>query len=530
MKFGSDFRLAQYNTSSQAVPAAGQFNISALFTDSNPLVSSSSQTSGSGVASLLLGMADSGSLAAAASLALQNSYLGLFLQDSWRLNPKLTLTLGLRYDLEKPYTERHNQVAFGFNPTVPLALTVPGYNLQGGIQFAGANGLSRSEGYLDTNNFQPRFGFAYHVYPQTVVRGGYAFFYSPMADILSFLGSVPTFSPSTPYIGTNNGSATPATTISNPFPNGLVSPLGSSPGPLAQVGNSLEFLNPHRLAPYSQQWQLSIQQEFPSQMILELAYVGMLSLKELESYNLNDLPELMNLSTQNTQVPNPFYGVFASNSTLGASKTTPVKDLEVAFPQFTTLTEDGVNSGTSTYNALSMRVEKRLTHGLSVIGTYNWSKLMHNNLTSLVNETFFHNNLVNYRSISQFDQPQLVRISVMYTFPTLFAGSSGSERILHPILDGWEITNYYDWESGLPLSITGTNGRPIITENPQGQGPINKRLGNIVVNGVPQNPYFNTAAFQQLPSQYYDVTPQTPGGVSPTPPYLGTIRAPHLLL
>ncbi len=218
MKFGSDFRLAQYNTSSQAVPAAGQFNISALFTDSNPLVSSSSQTSGSGVTSLLVGMADSGSLAAAASLALQNSYLGLFLH-SWRLNPKLTVTLGLRYDLEKPYTERHNQVAFGFNPTVPLALTVPGYNLQGGIQFAGgANGLSRSEGYLDTNNFQPRFGFAYHVYPQTVVRGGYAFFYSPMADILSFLGSVPTFSRSTPYIGTNNGSVTPATTISNPFP------------------------------------------------------------------------------------------------------------------------------------------------------------------------------------------------------------------------------------------------------------------------------------------------------------------------
>ncbi len=94
----------------------------------------------------------------------------------------------------------------------------------------------------------------------------------------------------------------------------------------------------------------------------------MLSLKELESYNLNDLPELMNLSTQNTQVANPFYGVFASNSTLGASKTTASKNLEVAFPQFTTLTEDGVNSGTSTYNALSMRVEKRLTHGLSVFG------------------------------------------------------------------------------------------------------------------------------------------------------------------
>lgn len=77
----------------------------------------------------------------------------------------------------------------------------------------------------------------------------------------------------------------------------------------------------------------------------------------------------------------------------------------------------------------------------------------------------------------------------------------------------------------LPLSITGTNGRPIIVGNPRAKGPVNKRLGNIVVNGVPQNPYFNTAAFQQLPSQFYNVTPVTPGGVSPIPPYLGSIRA-----
>jgi hypothetical protein len=176
---------------------------------------------------------------------------------------------------------------------------------------------------------------------------------------------------------------------------------------------------------------------------------------------------------------------------------------------------------------MSTRVEKRLTHGVSVIGTYTWSKLMHNNVTSLVNKSYYHNSLVNYRSISQFDQPQLVRITVTSAFPSVFTGSGTPERVLHRVLDGWELTNFFDWESGLPLSITGTNGRPIIVGNPRGQGPVNKRLGNIVVNGVPQNPYFNTAAFQQLPSQFYNVTPLTPGGVSPTPPYLGSIRAPN---
>jgi hypothetical protein len=157
-----------------------------------------------------------------------------------------------------------------------------------------------------------------------------------------------------------------------------------------------------------------VQQEFPSRVIFELAYVGMLSLKELESFNLNDLPTPLNVATQNNQVANPFFGVFASNSSLGAAKTIPQKNLQVAFPQFTTLTEDGVNSGTSTYHAMSTRVEKRLTHSVSVIGTYTWSKLMHNKVTSLVNKSCYHNSLVNYRSISQFDQPQLVRITGFY--------------------------------------------------------------------------------------------------------------------
>ena len=266
IKWGLDYRLQQYNTASQAVAAAGQFTFNGAFTAATP-TTSAGVSSGSGVAELLLGLPETGSLAKAAPLALQNNYWGLFVQDTWKVNRKLTLTFGLRYDLETPYTERHNDVAFGFSNAqlgiagIPSSTIVPSFNpqLTGGLTFAGVNGNPRTEGNFDTNDFGPRFGFAYQLFPKTVIRGGYALFYSPMSDILSYLGNVSTFSPSTPFTGSTTSNALPAgvasgttvvtnatgggfnatglvtpssfTSISNPFPAGLVLRSGSFSGP-----------------------------------------------------------------------------------------------------------------------------------------------------------------------------------------------------------------------------------------------------------------------------------------------------------
>ncbi len=528
LKFGVDWRTYQYNTASQGVSAAGTFTVTQKFTASNPTSTSALQSSGSGVASLLLGLSDSGSLASTAPLALQNRYMGLYIQDNWRATPKFTLTLGLRYDLETPYTERHNQISFGFDPNAPVSLAIPGKTLAGGIQFAGVNGNPRRGGYIDANNVGPHIGFAYAAAPTTVFRGGYALFYSPLNELLTDQGSVPTFSSSTTYVGTTNSSATAATTISNPFPNGITKPVGTANGTLTQTGSSLSFLNSDRVVPYSQQWQFSVQQGLPKSADLQIAYVGMLSLKEFESFDLNELPLPLNISSQNNQVANPFYGQLPTNTTLGASSTIAQHYLQTAFPQFTSLTEDGVNSGTTTYNALQTRYQQRITNQLQVLATYTWSKLEHNNITSLVNKSYYHNALVNYHAISSLDQPQLLRLTMVYNMPVFFQGDGFTRGVLRTALSGWEISNFFNLESGLPLAITGSNGRPIIQGNPMAPGPIKHRLGNIKgSNGNPTNPYFNPAAFIQLPSQYYNVSPLTPGGVSPTPPYRGDIRAPY---
>jgi len=528
LKFGVDWRTYQYNTASQGVSSAGTFTVTQKFTASNPTSTSALQTSGSGVASLLLGLADSGSLSYTAPLALQNRYIGGYIQDNWRATANLTLTLGLRYDFETPYTERHNRISFGFDPNAPVDLLLPGRTLTGGIQFTGVNGNPRRGGDLDSNNLGPRVGFAYAAGPRSVFRGGYALFYSPFNELISSQGSVPTFSSSTSYVGSTNSSATPATTISDPFPNGITQPVGTANGTLTQTGSSLSFTNPHRRVPYSQQWQFSVQQGLPRGADLQVAYVGMLSLKEFESFDLNELPLPLDVASQNDQVSNPFYGQLPRNTTLGASPNIARHYLETAFPQFTSLTEDGVNSGTSTYNALQARYQQRLTSQLYILGTYTWSKLERNNTTSLVNKAYYHNATVNYHSISSLDQPHLLRLTMIYTVPRIFTGQGLARGLLRTALSGWEVSNYFDLESGLPLAITGSNGRPIIQGNPLSSGPISKRLGDIRgSNGNPANPYFNSSAFIQLPSQYYNVSPSTPGGVSPTPPYRGDIRAPY---
>jgi hypothetical protein len=513
LKFGTDYRILQYNTASQGTSAAGSFTFSSTFTQSDPYTASTSNTSGTAMASELLGVPASGSFGYTSPLSLQAQYAAGFVQDAWKVNSRLTLNFGIRYELETPYHERYNRVAWGFNPAPAFPIQVPGLNLHGGVEFAGVGGYSRTEGNLDTNNFGPRFGFAYQLFHNTVLRGGYGLFYSPQLDDTSDLGAFPTFSPTTPYVGSTDSGATPYTTLSNPFPNGLQAVVGSSLGLASQAGNSVTLLNPNRVSPYNQQWQFSVQQELPSNIVMEAAYVGSLSVKELESYNLNDLPDIyLPLGTaQNTAVPNPFYGLFPANSTLGSGTTISQKQLWLAYPQYSSITIDGLNTGVTTYNALQARVEKRMSHNLSVIGTFTFSKLMHNNMTSVVNTR-------QYRSISALDQPFLFRLAVVYALPVHFAGS-GYRHVLREVAGDWAVTSYLTMESGLPLSITQANGRPVVIGDPGESGPIDQRLGDKLVNGVPQNPYFNTHAFQALPTQYM---------ASPQVPYISQLRAPGL--
>jgi hypothetical protein len=508
LKFGADIRVLRRNSVSQGSSAPGTFNYDAGFTQSDPYTSSMSATSGSSMASLLLGVPSGGSLGYSSPASYGNHYYAFFVQDDWKVSKKLTLNIGLRYELETPYTERYNRAESGLDFGATLPVSVPGYNLKGGLLFAGVNGNPRTIAHYDTNNFGPRFGLAYQIGAKTVLRGGYGLFYSAISYNTTSRGSVGTFNAVTNYVSSQDGGATPYTTIENPFPNGLVQPIGSSIGLMAQVGNSLSFLNPNVVSPYNQQWQMSIQRELPFRMLVEVIYSGMLSVKELENFDLNELPDvyLAQGSAQNNSVPNPFYGVFPASSSLG-SRNVPIRRLWVVYPQFTSLTINGANTGRATYNAGILKVEKRFSRGLNFLFDYTKSRQMTSNITSLVN-------VRHYRAVGPYDQPNIFRFAAVWQLPTL----QGQNRVLRQAAGGWSTAGYFNYATGTPLSVSQANGRPYRIAKVAYSGSVENRLGDKRgANGMPLNPYFNINAFLPLPTQYM---------VTPEPPLLDELRSP----
>jgi len=517
LKFGVDYRLNRWNNRDPGSSAAGSFSFNSTFTQSNPFVRTAADTSGTSLASLLLGIPASGSLGYNSPLSVQNHYFAGFVQEEWRALPRLTLTLGLRWEFETPYTERYNRVTYGFDFDAPSPVKVPGLDLRGGVLFAGVDGNPRREGNLDTNNFGPRFGFALSLDRRTVIRGGYGLFYAAQAYQTSFVGAIATFNATTPYVGTIDNGATPYTTLANPFPNGLRQPEGNAKRLAARYGDSLTVYNQYRVNPYNQQWQLSIQRELPGLLLAEAAYMGMLSLKQLESFNLNEKPDryLALGAAENDRVPNPFYGLFDPTSSLGAGTTIPQGRLWPRYPQYTSLTLEGNNTGKAIYHSLQLRLDKRFSHGFTFLWSYAFSKLIDNNTTSIVNER-------HYRCVSEYDVRHVMRLGANYELPFGPGRAWGSSLrgVWGRLVEGWTLSAWVNGRSGYPLSISHANGRPIRLRNAAKSGPVRERLGDRVDPATKRvlNPYFDIDAFAPLPNQYT---------VPPEPPYFDELRSPR---
>jgi len=517
LRVGADVRLVNWNEISPDSQAAGYFTFRPTFTVSDPFVAATSRVSGTAMASLLMGIPDSGAISGPAPYALRSYYTAVYIQDDWKITRKLTLNLGLRWEVETPYTERFNQLSWGFDYDAPSPVKVPGMDLRGGLVFAGVDNVSRRQGKTDWNNFGPRFGFAYQVLPSTVVRGGYGIFYSSAVINLDTTVAIPpTFSTSIPYVGTVDRGVTPFTTLAAPFPQGVPRPRGNQDRLAARVGDSITFLAQDRVLPYSQQWQFSVQQALPAQTKVEVAFVRMLSLKGLQGFNLNEKPDryLELGAAENTRVPNPFYGILPANVPLGSSATIAQRQFWLAYPQFTSVSQQGTNAATTVYHSVFVNVEKRLTHGLTVLFNHTISKMIENNLTSLVNKRY-------YRCISDMDRPHVTNLAFVYDLPFGQGQPWLSGRGLWSrLLGGWSLSGRFYYSSGTPLSISDANGRPYRLRNAALSGPIRDRIGDRIdpVTREVLNPYFDTKAFASLPTQHM---------VPPEPPHFAELRAPH---
>ncbi|HZB26337.1 MAG TPA: TonB-dependent receptor, partial [Vicinamibacterales bacterium] len=368
LKGGFEGRMLRVNV--WEARSAGTFNFRTAETQ-GPNPTAASATAGYAFASFLLGTGAPNDVLIQnwKNVAANSFYWAFYAQDDWRVSSRLTLNLGLRYDIDVPRTERYNRMNY-FDPEArsPLADVVPGFSdLRGGVVFVGVDGRSRYQYHWDTNNIAPRLGLSYQVNDKTVVRGGYSHIFGPSNQ--GAQGTVGPFGFRTENLWvTSIDGITPLNTLRNPYPNGFQPSPGASQGLLTQAGANLQAPLQDTKSPWTIQFNVNVQRELPWATFVEVAYVGTrgfdLSTVGESGLSLNQLdPQYMSLgSALNQQVPNPFYRIV--NNGVLTQPTVSRAQLLRPYPQFTDVIPLYAAGAKSRYHPLQMTGRKRLSHGL----------------------------------------------------------------------------------------------------------------------------------------------------------------------
>ena len=525
LKFGGDARLRRINFF-DVNAAGGTYNFTRSLTGIDSTVTVSN--AGNGIAGLLLGAGGGGSTPVNGAASLQNFYVAGYAQDDLKVTSKLTLNLGLRYEVESPYTERYDRLA-SFDPLVPSpARNAQFPNITGGLVYAGAD--ERHVYDWDLNNWGPRLGFAYSVTPKTVVRGGGGVFFSPLEMSNNAVGFIPTpgFSASTPWQATTGGRFV-FRTLRDPYPQGLLQPVGSSQGASTFISQGLNLWDPDARTPYVMQWNLNVQRELPWGLLVDVAYAGNRGVKLTRGRELNALdPQYLALGNSLTLTQaNPF--------PLGAAAAATVtqRQLLLPFPQFTSVNLINNTAGNSVYHALQAKVDKRFSGGVNFLLAYTFGKLIsdvNNQLApigDLTNVTGVQNfyDLRAERAVSEMDRTHSLAFSYVVELPIgrdrrFFGNLRG---LAGKVLEGWQVNGVARYDSGVPLAfsaaITGGGNRPNWTgasAKLDSDRPRGEQILRWFDTGVQLNPALPCAApanFCQPPAFSFGNAPRTFSGL-----------------
>jgi len=529
IKFGGEQRLF-YNNFFQPPNPTGLFTFTDFVTsptpnsDCDPNSPPNTCTStGNPYASLLFGYADninaSTYLIVYPSVANRSAETGFYFQDDWKVNSKFTLNLGLRYQWSTPYSERHNRIEFS-DFTADTGVNLDLSSAQSALQPYGVN-FPSSEELLGTTLFPtssnrsvptyrkdvgPRLGFAYQLDSKTVVRGG-AGVYFGMSPATNFQYPGTAFRKFATMFFTNDNFATQSATLENPFPGGFTGPQNKEYGKLANWG----YVNNNDLGTTAArdaniyQWNLGIQRELPSQIVLGVDYSANRSthLPWSGTNNRDFIPSalLAQISAAvtptdsqcqtdscvsnflQTAVANPFSPMFNTPCTPSPSApcfnesdsnygqpTLPLGTLLDSYPQFAGDFEGlMLEEASSWYNAMQIRFQKRTTHNISFDGSYTVSKATddssagrNNWVGSLANGTVQQLDRLNLEhSISANDTPQRLAAAVIVDMPVGRKQWIGGNmnRGLDAVVGGWSIATMITEQSGQPMAIGMATGR-----------------------------------------------------------------------
>ena len=531
MKFGYDARRYYDNITvsagsnpanpgdGYAITAAGSFLNNQI--DAGGPAWGTSLNDANNMGSFLWGLDTWSQATAPTSRALAANYYGTFLQDDFKVSRKLSLNLGVRWEMQTPVSERHNNLLV-WNPLAPTPFNIDaGYNFNsallaagltqsqasqipipswaaegafapGAVQFVGTpQHPSRLATPYHPWNFAPRLGFAYEVVPSTVVRGSFGIFYLPIGNNLGNYGDSPGIAYSNKE--SNAGALQPQnwnygpglSTITSPWPtpswqsfvfahNTQVANLEA-----AQHGNGTGGVLTDSHMPHEMDWSLGVQRQLPHNWLVEATYAGNHSSDLLGLYFPSQFPKSLYTPANQALYENTFVASPTAGQVLPGQGPTadmqPLALLEFQFPYFGPVNVQNANIGTSNFNSGSLRVQKRLSEGFQMLLNYTYSKSLDNvggeNQTSdptqsgqgSLGKTFQSvDRINNVYGISPGDQTH--RLSVFYNYELPFgrgrrwmSSTEGVGHVTNTVLGGWEFSGVTGWQSGTPVSISPNN-------------------------------------------------------------------------
>lgn len=527
LKFGFNFDVQRINNIQES---PGDFNFSRALTscDSPPdggpcqAQASSSLVTGNSIASMLLGTG-SGSANLNMDPAMSLHTYGAYIQDQWRFNPRLTITIGLRYENQRPATERFNRlVYFDENAVNPISAAL-GYTVKGEFQYASGN--NRYAWYPDNTDWAPRLGVAYKVTDRLVARAGAGIFYAPASAMISFdnPGQFLGFSSTTNWIGTVNGEGyIPSNLVSNPFPNGIVQPPGSSQDGSIYVGEGASQIWPKGPHPtgYSMEWSFDLQYQVSSHSVFEIGYTGVRGRKLMygnPNIDADQLPtqDLALGNALNNTVANPFYGIITNPNSSLNGPTVSYYQLLRPFPEYTQLQwTRSLPGARAQFDALNVKYTHAFSNGLSLISTYQWSKALDNGSEDLLGWTIgnmwrdSYNTKLDY-GISTHDVPQSFATAFVYQLPYGRGKRWGNNApwLVGTVLGNWELSSTIRLASGLPLLPVQYSSNALSQYGFPGPA-LPDVIGNPQPSNQNANHWINAAAFIAPPPFTYGNEPQ----------------------
>ena len=462
------------------------------------------QAFGGAFALFALGLPTGGSYQVSTRFQYDNWYSGFFLQDDWKALHNLTISMGLRLEHETPVVEGHNNMVVGWNPGTVNAVTAPAaaayaanpnsnlpvssFSATGGVIYATPS--HRSAYSTAMAYISPRLGFAYSPdfsHGTLAIRGGFGIYDNPFNDY--YQGQQYGFSQATSMITSINNGLSPATNLSDPFPtanNPIQQPFGSSLGINTNLGSNIVFYAPVKVA-YAEKWDLDVQKQLGRTWLFEAGYLGVHQVHQSYSNDVSALPlQYLSRSPEfdpvvtaqlGASTTNPFYGIIPGpTSGLNNSKTISVASLLHPYPEYSGVTEQLIPGASSNFNAIMVKVSKRMSHGLLFNFNYEHSRQL--GASSQLNP----GGPLWYGETGS-DFPDHVSFTGIYQLP--FGKGQpflNHSRILDELIGGYTVTSIYQFLSGTPLGW----GNVIYTGN---------------YSGFSNNPHdthgasFNTAGF-----------------------------------